>query len=144
MLEAAEQQQLKAFCSADRKASRRMLEEHLAPKVPSYHLIEKIRIHDFHRFGCVAPDPKIREVFGGGPIKLVARQGTAAYVVTAKGPTAIETGSSRVIQQRPLVSSSGEFFDDESGTYVSLKTVFDAFLSEIPEVIAEFERLARG
>lgn len=144
MLEAAAQQELKTFRNANPNESRSALEAILAPKVPYYYLIEKIRIHDFHRFGCVPPDPKIREVFGGGPIKLVARQGIAAYMVTAQGPKVVETGASRVKQQRPLVSSNGEFFDDQSGNYVSLDTVLDAFLKGIPGVIAEFGRLAAG
>ena len=142
MITAAKQQELKTFRNADPERSGHELATFLAPKVPYYYLIEKIRIHDFHRFGCVPPDPKIREVFGGGPIKLVARQGTAAYMVTAQGPKVVETGKSRVKQQRPLVSSNGEFFDDKSESYVSLDTVLDAFLKKIPSVIAEFGRLA--
>jgi len=144
MLEAAFKQELKTFRNAVPKESREALEAILAPKVPYYYLIEKIRIHDFHRFGCVPPDPKIRKVFIGGPIKFVPRRGTAAYMVTAQGPKVVETGASRVKQQRPLVSSTGEFFDDVSSNYVSLETVLDAFLDVIPGVIAEFERLAAG
>src|SRR5262245_43513705 len=47
MLEAAEKQEANGL-------SRDALEDRISPMVPYYALIERIRIHDFHRFG-IAP-----------------------------------------------------------------------------------------
>src|SRR6266481_3788534 len=44
------------------------------------------RIHDFHRFGCVPPDPKYHMVLYGGPSKLVANQGAAVLAILSEGP----------------------------------------------------------
>jgi hypothetical protein len=48
MLTAAEKQEVKTFCGSDDKANRDALEQF-------YYLIERIRIHDFHRFGLTSP-----------------------------------------------------------------------------------------
>ncbi|HCK99056.1 MAG TPA: hypothetical protein DHW42_02980 [Candidatus Marinimicrobia bacterium] len=50
MLESALNQELKIFQNSDPKKSRKDFEEKLVQKLPYYYLIEKIRIHDFHRF----------------------------------------------------------------------------------------------
>src|SRR5712691_10036374 len=58
-----------------------------SPKVgvnPFY--LSNDRIHDFHRFGCVPPDPKYHMVLYGGPSKLVANQGAAVLAILSEGP----------------------------------------------------------
>lgn len=141
MLEAAEQQELKAYQNADPKQSRKDFEATLAPILPLYFLIEKIRIHDFHRFGCVPPNPKVHEVFFGGPVKLVARQGTAGIAVPTSGPTPFVSGQSQVKEQRPLCQDNGRFFDDNSGQYFQLDKILDRFLVGMPAVVSRFEGL---
>jgi len=141
MLEAAEKQELKPFSNKDAKRSRKDFEEMLAPKLPHYYLLEKIRIHDFHRFGCIPPDPKYRRLSFGGPIKLIANKGSAAIMVTSEGPQLTLTGNSSDKQQRPLYTDDGRFFDDTSGKLLQLDEILDDFLRAVPGVIADFERL---
>src|SRR5947199_115736 len=62
MLEAAEKQQVTRFNGTDPKASRASLEAHLVPRLKHYHLIEAIRIHDFHRFGLIPPNSDQKSV----------------------------------------------------------------------------------
>lgn len=144
MLEAAEKQELKPFQNKDAKKSRKDFREVLAPKLPHYYLLEKIRIHDFHRFGCIPPDPKHRQVFFGGPIKLIANKGSAALRVTPKGPEHVLTGNSSVKEQRPLCMKDDRFCDEESGEFLSLDEILDDFLNSVPGVITDFERWAVG
>jgi len=140
MLEAAEKQELKPFQNkTNAKESRRKFEEKLSPKLPYYYLLEKIRIHDFHRFGCLPPSQKYQVTFAGGPIKLTARNGIAALSLRAEGPKYIKTGKSSVNEQRPLYTENGLFYDEESGKYVPLDKILDDFLSAVPKVITDFE-----
>ena len=144
MLEAAECQELKAFQTTDRKKSRNDFEDTIAPRLPYYYLLEKIRIHDFHRFGCVPPNPRLREVFFGGPLKLVARKGRAVLTIPAAGPKVVTTGASTFRDQRSLCNADGQFFDDETGKYVSLEMMLVKFLAAVPAVIVDFDRLVAG
>ena len=59
------------------------LEKFLVAQPPRYHLVVKIRIRDFHRFG-VLQRPGL---FVGGPIKLrlSGKRGFASIALTAKG-----------------------------------------------------------
>jgi len=61
--------------------TRQDLEPHLRAQIPWYDLIERIRIHDFHRFGLVLPDPRFRVTSLCGPVDLQARKGGATYQV---------------------------------------------------------------
>jgi len=70
MLEALDKKELTSFQNKDAGKNRGEFENLIAPKLPQYYLIEKIRIHDFHRFGCLPPQPGERVLFYGGPIKL--------------------------------------------------------------------------
>jgi len=142
MLEAAEKQELRPFCNKDAKKSRDDFEEMLAPILPHYYLIEKIRIHDFHRFGCIPPNSKRREAFLGGPIKLIAKKGTAALQGTSKGYEIVLTGNSHAKEQRPLYMDDGRFFEEESKKLLSLEEILSDFLGAVPNAIAEFERLS--
>jgi len=142
MLEAAEMQEVKNLKDPDPKVSRDALEAQLSPKLPYYALIERIRIHDFHRFGLVPPDPNLKQIMFRGPMKLTAQKGAVAVSVTAQGPQMSTTGGSQVRLQRPLLSQDGEFFDDGSSKYVKLDEVLKAFLEKAPDVVSEFEKLA--
>jgi len=139
MLEAAEKQELKAFLNIDVSESRNNLEKELAPKLPYYYMLEKIRIHDFHRFCCLPPSSKYQTTFVGGPIKLRARKGIAAIRILPNGPKYIKTGQSLVKEQRILYANDGHFYDEKSGKYIPLEEIINDFLKAIPKVINDFE-----
>jgi hypothetical protein len=136
MLEAAKKQEVKGLDDADPDKNRAALEGRISPMLPYYALIERIRIHDFHRFGVVPPDPRVREVMFGGPVRLTAQKGAASVALTSEGPQYRTTGNSKKALQRPLLADDGLFFDDDSSRYVSLEEVLKAFLSACPEVIS--------
>jgi len=138
MLESARKQELVAFKSKDIERSRKDCESKLAPRLPHYNLIEKIRIHDFHRFGCLPPSSDSCSVFYGGPAKLKPRKGTAAMLIAPAGPKLISTGTSSIEEQRSLCSSDGMFFDDEVGCYVDLESLLAEYLDGVSAVLAEF------
>ena len=141
MLEAAEKQEVRELNDPDPKKNRTALQDRISGKLPFYTLLEIVRIHDFHRFGILPPDPAIRQVMLGGPMKLIAQKGAAAVSVTPQGVEVQTTGGSQVKQQRPLLNQDGAFFDEQSSEYVSLDNVLQAFLREAPDVISEFEEL---
>jgi hypothetical protein len=144
MLEAAAKQELRKFHNNDNTQSRKDFEEVLAPKLPHYYLLEKIRIHDFHRFGCLPPDPHRQHVFLGGTIKLKANKGIAALKVSAKGPESVETGNSSIQQQRPLYVQYGRLYEEETGKWLSLEQLLEEYLNTIPQAIAYFQILRAG
>jgi hypothetical protein len=141
MLEASENQELKSFQNKDAKKSRADFEKVLAPKVPHYYLIERIRIHDFHRFGCIPPNPNCSRMFYGGPVKLISSKGIAALIGTPKGIKYKLTGNSYIKEQRSLCERDGRFFEEETGEMFSLNEILGNFLSAIPSVIKYFEGL---
>ena len=94
MLEAAQKQEMKHLKDPDPKVNRDTLEGQISGKLPYYPLVERIRIHDFHRFGLVPPDPNRKQGMFAGPMKLMVQKGTAAVAVTAQGPRAPTTGNS--------------------------------------------------
>jgi len=141
MLEAARSQELKAYRNTDPGQSRNDLEAAIVPGLPLYHLVETIRIHDFHRFGCIPPNPTFRELFFGGPVKFIARGGVAALHVPPSGPVVTVSGQSQVKEQRPLCQDDGQFFDDMSGQYLPLAEILERFLAGMPPVLSRFESL---
>jgi hypothetical protein len=143
MWDAAEKHEVIGLNDLEEKKNKSELNGCIAPMLPYYALIERIRIHDFHRHGIVPPDPTVREMTYRGPIKLKARKGLAAITVTQSGPQTHTTGDSTVEPQRPLLNDDGRFFDDESKSYVSLATILDAFLCKAPDAISAFEARLR-
>ena len=139
MLEAAQKQEVKHLKGPDPKINRDLLEAHITPKISYYYLIERIRIHDFHRFGLTPPNPIVKEIRFGGPMKLTAQKGDAALSVTSQGPQISTTGGSHVKFLRPLLVEDGQFFDEDSNQYVSLERILTAFLEKVPAVVVEFE-----
>ncbi len=139
MLQAAEEQELTNYSNKDAKYSRQDLEKKLVSDLPHYYLLEKIRIHDFHRFGVLAPHPKKREAFFGGPIKLVAKKGAASLRLTGSGPQVVCTGDSNVKMQRPLYIEDGRFFDEESGRLLSLEEVLTDYLEAAGNVLSKLK-----
>ncbi|HUW32017.1 MAG TPA: hypothetical protein VM223_10425 [Planctomycetota bacterium] len=121
-------------------STRDELKTKLPSKLPWFNLIEKIRIHDFHRFGLLAPNPKMRTVFHGGPMKLQARKGAAVYAFGRNGPLRITTGDSTIKEQRPLLCNNGMYFDEETNRWLSLDQILTDYLKAAPEVIDEFQK----
>ena len=107
----------------------------------SHFLIERIRIHDFHRFGVLPPGKNIHTIFLGGPVKITAQSGSGAAWVSESGIEVSVGGNSNVKLQRPLLVENGKFFDDESMAYVSLDDLVAGFLKDVPAVITEVEAL---
>lgn len=132
ILEAADKGQL--------HSTREDLKVDQCAQIPWYNLIEKIRIHDFHRFGLLPPDHRFKVTMQGGPVKLRARKGAAIYCVPDSGPEKLTTGESDIQEQRPLLSRDGQFFDDETRTYVSLDQILHDFVSATVGIIEDFER----
>ena len=131
------------FEAADKgllKASRDQLKETLLEKLRWYNLIEKIRIHDFHRFGLILPNPNMNTLFVGGPIKLYAKNGKATYSISSTDSQKEVTGDSRIDAQRPLNYDDGRFFDDDTGKYVTMEQILKDFLCDVPTVINEFKK----
>ena len=139
MLEAAEQQELRHYKSSNPKESRERYEHTLLP-LAHYALIERMRIHDFHRFGLLPPDPNFSSVFIGGPIRATAQPGAAQIALEGSGLKVSITGNSRVNLQRPLVEQDGMFLDEDLGQLVAPGAIADAFLREMAANLEEFER----
>lgn len=135
------QEEVKNLKDPNPKVNRDTFESLVASKLPYYALIERIRIHDFHRFGIVPPDPNFRRMMFGGPIKMTAQGGEAAIVVTDQGPQVSITGGSQVKQKRPLLTQDDIFFDEGSSKYVNLEVILNDFLAVAPDIIVEFEKL---
>lgn len=137
MFEAAKEQEVRSPCDPSVYWDWRDLEDHIAAKLPFFSLVEKIRIHDFHRFGVLPPDPGTQQVFLGGPIKLVAQAGTVAVALSESGPVHTTGGKSMIKPQRPLLDHDGKFFDDPTSRYVTLDEVIESFTASAHEVLAD-------
>ena len=120
--------------------SRDQLDESLPKKLRWYNLIKKIRIHDFHRFGLIPPNPNMKVLFQGGPIELHAKKGMAAYSIQPTGPKIEVTGNSSIKEDRPLINDDGRFYDDETKKCVSIEQILKDFLHDVPAVIDEFKK----
>lgn len=130
MLEAAYKQEV--------PKSRDDLGQILVKILPHYMLIEKLRIHDFHRFGLL----ERQGVFIGGPIKLIASQGYASLRITPEGdPESNTTGNSQVRGQRPLTMKGDHVFDEDINGYIPIDSILTEYLSAVPEAIEEFQKL---
>jgi hypothetical protein len=141
MLEAANRQEVKNCRRPNPQDSRTAFEATIAPNLPHYHLIEAIRIHDLHRFGCIPPDPNVNRVFLGGPFKLIAQKGAAVVQVSSAGPANEVSGQSKVKEQRPLCQEDDRFFDANSHQYLGLDEILERFLTSGRAVIVQFEEL---
>ena len=129
---------------ADRKEltiDRTDLKNVLAQELPFFRLIERIRIHDFHRYWIIPPDLRVAMRVGLGPIKLTANQGSAILQQTSEGPLMTITGKSTIKGNRPLFSADGTFYDEDSGVSVEIDKIVADNLTAIPAAIAKFESL---
>ena len=134
MLEAADKQEV--------NKNRQGLETILIQKLPHYLLIERLRIHDFHRFGLLErPDVNIVQ----GPIKLrlQGKGSTAAIRLTPQGLEETVTGRAQIVKQRPLNLQGDQVFDEESGKYLPIEQVVSEYLNAVASAIGEFEKLRK-
>lgn len=113
----------------------------LANALPHYGLIERIRIHDFHRYGLVPPNPNVKMMMGRGPITLKASKGAAVLQQTASGPSVTCTGNSSVKMRRPLFSVDGTFYDEDTDSQVPIDQIIKDYLPAVPDAVEEFEKL---
>ena len=116
MIEAVKKQELPSL------KNREEVENAIIPKLPYYKLIYRIRIHDFHRFGCLPPSPKCKTAFYGGPITFNVKK-----------------GRSSIQGERQLFTRNGIYFGIDNKKLVPLDKILDDFLSAVPEVITEFK-----
>ena len=144
MFEAVNKQELKQYVDKDPRKNHKAFETWLLSKLPYYSLIEKVRIHDFHRFGCIFPDPQLQDFFYGGPLKIKASKGGVVIQFTPQGPKVTKTGNSCIKPQRPLIAANGAFFDDDSGQYLDLCHVLDCFLVSVSHILNDFKAMVIG
>ena len=129
---------LEAADKQETSKSRGNLEQVLIAKLPRYYLIEKMRIHDFHRFGLI----QRKGMFVGGPLKLqtIGKGEFAAMFLTAKGLLKKTSKGSAVKEQRPLQMQEDRVFDETTDQWVSIETVLTEYLQAMPTVIEEFRK----
>jgi hypothetical protein len=125
------------------KEGRKELEGILVGKLPFYMIIERLRIHDFHRFGLIErPGITIQ-----GPYKFktgLKDNALAAIRTTPRGVKKITTGGSEVIEERPLILKGDQVFDEERGEFVPIEQVLSAYLKAVPEALEQFKKLLKG
>jgi hypothetical protein len=139
MLEAALKDEVVDFRNVPTKERQSAFREKYAPQFPRFFLIERLRIHDFHRGGMLPPPPaNVNYQFTRGPIKLVAQAGVASMVMAPEGPVITETGNSRVEQQRPIMEQNGKIFDDDAKDWVTIEQVLVDYVNAATEVISRF------
>jgi hypothetical protein len=136
MLEEAQRGEL----TIDREA----LKAIVVQKLPYCNLIERIRIHDFHRYGLQPPVPGLKGAMMHGPMTLMASNGMAAMQITPAGPVFTTTGNSTIIKRRSLFTDDGRFYDEDTEAHVSLPKMIKDYLLAVPSVVDEFEKLYRN
>lgn len=145
MLDAAECGELKQFTNPKgQKKNYNDAEAQIQPMLPNYELIERIRIHDFHRHGCLPPYPGRSSAGVSGRIAIHIQKGQknkawAQYSLPATGPTFKKRGGASLSGQRELVHSDGRYFDEHSKGYLSLDQILKPYIEALPAVIKWFE-----
>jgi len=121
--------------------SRTELKEWFEKVISFFLLIEKIRRHDFHRFGCLPPASKYKTLFIGGPIKLKASSGFAGMQISSEGKEIIISNKSSVDEQRSLYGNDGLFYDESSNRYLTLDFIVEEYTKSIQDVVKNFKNL---
>lgn len=123
--------------ATDNAVAREQVESALAEKLPNYSLMERIRIHDFHRFGLL----QRAGTFLGGAVKLTANRGSVEIALPDSGLTTTVTGWSAVRKQRPLLTRGDEVFDDDGKKWLRLEFVVSEFVAALPRAVDFLEEL---
>jgi hypothetical protein len=113
----------------------------LAKWIPYFNLVERIRIHDFHRYGLTPPTPGLKMMMGFGPTTLTARKGMAVLQQTPSGPRITCTGNSTVKERRALYSVNGTFYDEDTDTQAPLSKIIRDYFFAVPAAVDEYEKL---
>ena len=121
--------------------SRQDLKTWFENEISFFLLIEKIRIHDFHRFGCLPPSNKYITSFIGGPIKLTASSGYAGMQISSKGEAISTSGNSSINKQRPLYNNDGLFYDESSDSYIKLEYILEEYTKSLENIVSKFKKL---
>ena len=144
MLEAASKDELKSGTFDDCNDTRTSLEKWIRKHIKYYDLIEKIRIHDFHRFGLIPPDPEVHSFQTNGPVKLVTQRGSTQIQYPDGIPNQITTGNSQIMNQRPLLIQNGLFYDESISNYVAIKDIVETFMHDIKNILLEFKGMVKN
>lgn len=144
MLESAESQELHAYRDNESGKSRRTFENDLKSRVAHYALIEKIRIHDFHRCGILPPEMERQEMHFQGPIKLISDKGPAIVSIGQNGLQASLSGNSSVKDRRSLCIDGGMIYDESGGGFLHLRDILVAYLTSMREAISWFRNQKAG
>jgi len=121
----------------------------LVAKLPHFKLIERIRIHDFHRYGLTPPNPDAttKTMMFRGPVTLTVGgngPGTAFFTIGRNGPEAFVKGCAKVKQRRPLLDVNGAFYDESTNRLIPLRTIIREYLMAVPAMIEEFNTLYKS
>jgi len=116
------------------------LRRHLIGELPHLELLEKLRIHDFHRAGLTAPAGTTTI---HGEIRLEARGpgGFAQHGLTwpdNKPITRHSAGGSVTLDNKMVYQHEDTFLDETMGQYFSLEVLLSEFLEKAPVVIEWF------
>lgn len=122
---------------------REQLKVLLTKAIPFFNLIERIRIHDFHRYGLIPPTPGLNLMMGYGPVTLTARNGAAILQQTPSGPQITCTGGSSVKERRALYSVNGTFYDEDTDAQIPLRKIIRDYIFAIPAAVDEYEKLVK-
>jgi len=132
MREAATQGELTVDCDE--------LDKRIGAVLPGHTLIQKIRLHDFHRFG-VMPRPA---TFVGGPMRLKSSKGGVARVqFPPAGPQITKRGNADVVLNRPLQTDGDRAFDDASCEWVHIDQAIREYVETLPAALEIFEGLLK-
>ncbi len=133
MLEAADKQEV--------KKDRAELEAFLTKTLPYYLLLEKLRIHDFHRFGLL-DRPGTTTIQGPMKLKTGSKKGGfAAISIAVQGIEKTTSEGAQVVEQRALNLRGDHVFDEGEGQYVSIEHVLSHYLDAVPDAIRELRTL---
>ncbi len=131
------------FEEADRgrvNADRGKVKQILLSALPFFNLVERIRIHDFHRVGLVPPDPNQKVIQFSGPVKLKPKGGQTIMSQTDKGFEYEVTGESSFAEQRSLVILNEYFFDEDTQSRVTLSNIIREYLVAVPHAVDQFQQ----
>ena len=123
------------------RRSAREIDSRMAELLPRYYLLQRIRIHDFHRHGVLLRGG----FFFAGPIKISARgPGSGIKIqLTPTGPETTIVGQADVKWNRPLQMQDGRILDEDSGEWLTLEQILGDYLGAATEALAEFEKLLK-
>ena len=141
ILEAAEKGEIRKEIFPNSDNIRASLEIWIKERIKYYDLIEKIRIHDFHRFGIIPFNQSINTFQMNGPVKMIAQNGSIQIQYPDGIPNYTISGKSKIKNQRPLLIQDGLFYDENESVYITIKKVVETFQEEVNSLLIEFRKI---